>query len=203
MASKTIEGINLTVTTPKKYLVTIAGDGILFNKTPDMSMTKTEKKNQEKVAPDEYERLHWKEKAYVKNDKNLYIPGENIHQCMKDGSKYWGQKIPGEGNKTFTNVVASAIICEDIDLNATIEKLIPFGKNVNGNPTKGKKSMVYRLRPLLKPWQGQFVMHVFDSRLNVAILNTILTYAGTFEGLCDWRPTYGRFSLVEMKEVEL
>jgi hypothetical protein len=200
---KAIEAINLTVTSPKKYEVTIGGESILFNKTPDMSMSKTEKKNQEKIAPDDAERLYWKQKAYIRNGKELIVPGENLHQCMKDGAKYWGQKIPGEGNKTFTDVIASAVICEDLNLNTTTDDLIEFGKNVNGNPSKGKKSTVYRIRPLLRPWGGKFYMTVFDKRLSLSVLQTILTYAGTFKGLCDWRPVYGRFEIKNIEEVGL
>lgn len=204
MAKAKIEtAINLTVTNPRKYLVTIGGEGILFNKVPDMSITKAEAKEQEKLPADEKERLFWREKAYTKGNGDVYIPGENIHQCMKDGCKYWGQKIPGEGNKTFTDVVASAVVCESIDLGVTLDQLIPFGKNVNGNPTKGKKSMVYRIRPMLPSWQGQFIMHVFDARLSKNVLETILTYAGTFKGLGDWRPVYGRFNLIGLEEIKI
>jgi hypothetical protein len=206
MAKKTdvIECVNLTITSPVVYEVTIRGmDSILFNKMPDQSKPKTEKKNQEKIDPVENERQTWREKAYFEDDGMLYIPGENIHQCMKDGSQYWGQKIPGEGNKTYTDVITSAVICENMQLgiHKDGDEVIPFGKSVNGNPSKGKKSgcKVYKIRPLLRPWGGTFKMHVFDARLTPGILKTILSYAGTFRGLGDWRPVYGRFELENLK----
>jgi hypothetical protein len=206
MATKSIEGINLTITSPKRYQVTLRGSGgILFNKMPDLSETKTEKKNQEKVDKTELERLTWREKLYFESGKRVYIPGENIHQCFKDACSYWGQKIPGEGNKTFTDVVLKSVVVENMDLgiDKDSEKIVPFGKNVNGNPSKGKKSgcKVYKIRPLLMPWEGLLVMHVFDARLSMPVLRTIISYAGTFIGLGDWRPTYGRFELVEIKEI--
>ena len=146
----------------------------------------------------------WREKTYFDDDGMLYVPGENIHQCFKDGCQYWGQKIPGEGNKTYTDVVGSAVICENMMLGCHKDDdcVIPFGKAVNGNPSKGKKSgcKVYKIRPLLRPWGGSFRMHVFDGRLTVPILKTIITYAGAFRGLCDWRPVYGRFEMVDIKE---
>lgn len=205
---KEIEGINLTVTTPKKYLVTIQGaGGMLFNKMPDLSETKAEKKSQEKVDKAELERKNWREKLYFESDGMVYVPGENIHQCMKDAAQYWGQKIPGEGNKTYTDVVNKSVIVESMNLGVhkDSDKIVPFGKNTNGNPSKGKKSgcKVYKIRPLLMPWQGTFIIHVFDARLSQAVLKTILTYAGTFIGLGDWRPIYGRFSFTDICEVEL
>ena len=204
--AKTIEVVNLTVTNPERYRVTIRGmDGIIFNKMPDQSIPKTETKNQEKEDPIVRERRMWRDKAYFGADGMMYIPGENIHECMKEGSKYWGQKIPGEGNKTYTDIIGSAVIAENLMLgvNKDAAEVISFGKSVNGNPSKGKKSgsKVYKIRPLLRPWGGSFVIHVFDARLSESILITILSYAGAFRGLCDWRPTYGRFELVGIEKI--
>jgi len=203
---ETIEVENLTVATPRMYKVKIQGSGgILFNKMKELSQTKAEKKNQEKVDPAELERKEWREKLYFDLSNQIYIPGENIHECMKEGCKYWGQKIAGEGNKTYTDVVASSVVIENLylGLDKNSELIVPFGKNVNGNPSKGKKSgaKVYKIRPLLMPWGGEFVMHVFDARLTVPVLTTILKYAGTYKGLCDWRPTYGRFELISIKQM--
>jgi hypothetical protein len=44
-------------------------------------------------------------------------------------------------------------------------------------------------------------MHVFDARLTPDILNTIIAYAGTFRGLCDWRPIFGRFEVTAIKKL--
>lgn len=204
--TKTIEVENLTVASPIRYQITIKGmGGILFNKEPDLSVSKTEKKAQEKVDKTELERKTWREKLYFDSDGKIYIPGENIHQCMKDACSYWGQKIPGEGNKTYTDVVLKAIVAENLEIgiDKNSESIVPFGKNTNGNPSKGKKSgcKVYKIRPLLMPWGGSFVIHVFDARLSIPVLKTIMSYAGTFIGLCDWRPMYGRFELIDIKEI--
>lgn len=203
--TKIIDVENLTVTKPSRYLVAIQGmDAVIFNKMVDQSVPKTEKGRQEKLDPVEVERMTWREKAYFAPDGALYIPGENIHECMKQGAQYWGQKIPGEGNKTYTDVIASAVVAENmmLGIHKDSEQLIPFGKSVNGNPSKGKKSgsRVYKIRPLLRPWGGAFTMHVFDGRLTPSILKVVLTYAGAFRGLCDWRPTYGRFELVSIEK---
>ena len=201
------EYVDVSITTPKVYEVTIqgaGGSGILMNKMPDLSISKAEKKSQAKVDPTEAERLNWREKLYFREDGSVIIPGENIHESLKEGAAFWGMKIPGEGNKTYTNLVAASIIIEDADLgiNKDSNAIIPFGKAVNGNPSKGKKSgcKVYKIRPLIRPWKVTFTMHFFDGRLSLEILRTIFHYAGTFKGLGDWRPTYGRYEIVEIKE---
>jgi len=200
---KTIEVNPITVTTPKKYVVTIQGmGGILSNKMPDLSISKTEKKAQAKEDLTEKERKVWREKLYFDDDNQLYIPGENIHESLIEGAAYWGEKV--EGNKRFTDLVKSAIVAESLYLGIKKDSntLIPFGKAVNGNPSRGKKSgcKVYKIRPLLNPWGGSFVIHVFDQRISLNILKTIVTFAGTFKGLCDWRPVYGRYELVNIEE---
>jgi len=173
---------NLTITKPACYEVEVEGiEGLLMNKMPDLSVPKTKKANQAKMDPIEVEQLTWREKLYFDEEENVYIPGENIHETLKNGCKYWGQRIPGEGQKTYTDVVEKAIICENLylGLKKNSDKIIPFGKAVNGNPSKGKKSgaKVYKIRPLIRPWGGVFKLHVFDGRLSLEVLRVILAYS--------------------------
>lgn len=200
--SKAIEGVDLTITTPAAYIVTIRGmDSILFNKMPDLSIPKSKSKKQTQEDRLENEKATWREKAYRDDKGELFIPGENIHESLKEGSAYWGQKIEGAGNKTYTDLVKSACIVEDMPLGMTEKDLIAYGKAVNGTPTKRSPSKVYKIRPLLRPWGGQFKIHVFDGRLDESILKTIISYAGLFRGLCDWRPKFGRFEIVSIEKV--
>jgi len=197
---------DLTVTKPARWAVTIRGmDAILFNKMADQSVSKAERSDQAKTDPLELERKLWREKLYFGADGLCIIPGENIHECLKQGAQYWGQKIPGEGNRTYTDVFASGTVVENMPLGVhkDSEHIIAFGKSVNANPSKGKRtgSKVYKIRPLLRPWGGTFVLHTFDARLTPSVLQTVITYAGAFRGLCDWRPTYGRFELVSLEKM--
>lgn len=203
---KTIDVSSLTITNPAIYEVEITGtDSILFNKMVDQSKSKAEQENQERKDPLEVERETWRERCYSDEKNNLYIPGENLHECLKEAAKYWGQRLPGEGKKTYTDIITKAIVCENLSLGKKIDCLIPFGKSVNSNPSKGKRSgsKVYRIRPLLRPWGGNFKIHVFDGRLTIDVLRVILSYAGTFIGLCDWRPNYGRFELKKITEATI
>jgi hypothetical protein len=206
MSQKIIDTINLKIAEPALYEIEIAGlDSLLMNKMIDQSVPKTKKTDQSKIDPIEKEKLYWREKAYFDENENVYIPGENIHECLKDASKYWGKKIPGEGNKTYTDVIDKSIICENmlLGMKKDSDLLIPFGKSCNGNPSKGKKSgtKVYKIRPLIRPWGGSFRMHVFDGRLDRSILEVILSFAGTFIGMCDWRPVFGRFAIKNIERV--
>ena len=199
------------VTVNRCYLMTIAGHtGLLMNKIPETTTPPGEEKKQTKLTHHEREEMSWRDKLYYREDIGVHIPGENLHESFKEGAKYWGQRIPGEGMKTYTDLVASAVVVEDAPLGSDgpMRKddptIVAFGKMVNSTPTKGKKGTgrVYRIRPLIIPWEATFKMHVYDERLTPEVLQTIITFAGQFKGVCDWRPQYGRYGLVDMEEIE-
>lgn len=194
------------VTRPTLYTATIKGmGGLLMNKMPDLSQPKASSMSQENEDLTEKERRIWREKIYFDGANQVYIPGENIHECLADGAIYWGKKV--SGNKTYTDLIKSAVVVDSLYLGMEKESplIVPFGKAANGNPSRGKKSgcRVYKIRPLVMPWGGSFGFSVFDPRLTQNVMKTILTFAGTFKGLCDWRPVYGRFELVNLEEREI
>lgn len=197
---------NFTITAPKGYVLNVKGTGgMLLNKVPDLSQSKADKKNQAKIDKSEEEKLNWKEKLYFDSTGAVYLPGENFHQCLKDAATYWKQKIPGEGNATYTNLFDKAVVVEDyyMGINKDDDRIIPFGKMANGIPGKGKKSgcKVYKIRPMIQPWEATWKIHIFDQRITFNVLQIVIQYAGTYIGFGDWRPTYGRFELVKLEEV--
>jgi hypothetical protein len=197
----TIDVTPITVTVPRQYDIEIMGmGGLLMNHMPDFSISKVSKPNQARVDPAERELKIWREKLYVDSANQVFIPGENIHECLFEGTKYWGERIAGEGKKTYTDLVKSGCVAESLYLgmDKDDERIVQFGKMVCVSKTN--RSRIYRVRPLIQPWGGTFRLHVFDDRLTSDVLKTIVTYAGTFKGICDWRPVYGRFNLVGLRE---
>ena len=103
----------IQVTRPTTYTATIKGmGGLLMNKMPDLSQPKASGRSQEKEDPAEKEKRLWREKLYYDGQNAVYIPGENIHECMIEGTAYWGEKV--QGNKTFTDLVKSAIVVDSL-----------------------------------------------------------------------------------------
>ena len=212
--------IELQIAAPEKYIVRMVGKSdILFNKMIDQSETPAEgtsekgKKSAITKSKSDVERSIWREKAYFRPDTEiLYIPGENIHQCLVDGASYWGATIPGRGKTQYTGVVKSGVICQDVALtipgskpgsclDAKKSDLVSFGRSVNGTPTKGRGAKVYRIRPQLLCWSGHFLMTVIDARLTPQILSNVVSYAGLFKGIGDWRPNHGRFELESIERI--
>lgn len=200
--SKQNDFVATQVTAPVFYDVSIQGmGGIIINKKPELSQPKGTKKRELKQDLAEKEQLTWREKLHFDENEDVFIPSENIHECMKGGAAYWGEKVTG--NKTYTDLVKCGLNVESLyfpGLKKDSPLVVPFGKMVNASPTKPNGGSVWKIRPLLQPWGGTFKITVFDPRLTEKILQTILTYAGIFRGLCDWRPKYGRFTLTGLEE---
>jgi hypothetical protein len=70
-------------------------------------------------------------------------------------------------------------------------------------PCKVGQAIVMRTRPIFSEWKIDFVIDFEETQLNPAELQDILRMAGLRIGLCDWRPTYGRFTLDRFEEIKL
>lgn len=209
-ATTVVQPIELHVTSPKHYLVEIVGAaGLLMNRMPDEPMGQYSKADQTKIDHRERERLYWRDKMYYDPLRlGVHIPSENLHQSMYDGCRYWNKKIDGEGNKKYADLVKSAIVVQDLPLGngspmqVDDPAIVPYGKWCGAQPTAGKKGgKVWKIRPMIASWGGQFVLTVFDSRLTPDLMKIIITYAGKYKGVCDWRPKFGRYDLVNFTEV--
>jgi hypothetical protein len=70
-------------------------------------------------------------------------------------------------------------------------------------PCKVGQAIVMRTRPIFPEWRIDFVIDFEEAQLNPAELQDILKTSGLRIGLCDWRPTYGRFTLDKFEEMKL
>jgi hypothetical protein len=59
-----------------------------------------------------------------------------------------------------------------------------------------------RTRPLVDKWEAFFVVEIDTEFVEIALVAGILTRAGKFPGIMDWRVerggTFGRFTVVKM-----
>lgn len=58
-----------------------------------------------------------------------------------------------------------------------------------------QQSRLMRVRPFFKNWTASFEVSVLGEQVNTSTLTTWIENAGSFCGLGDWRPRYGRFEL--------
>lgn len=61
------------------------------------------------------------------------------------------------------------------------------------------QSKVMRVRPLFTNWKTSFEVSTLSEMVTSSMLETWLGNGGSFVGLCDWRPRYGRYEVKEVK----
>lgn len=57
------------------------------------------------------------------------------------------------------------------------------------------RKRIVRSRPIFRAWALEFTVNFDESLLDAKEIDAILDVAGRYEGLCDWRPKHGRFSI--------
>lgn len=65
-----------------------------------------------------------------------------------------------------------------------------------------QQSRLMRVRPFFKNWKATFEVSVLGEQVNTSTLKTWIENAGSFCGLGDWRPRYGRFELLDISVIK-
>lgn len=133
----------------------------------------------------------WEKAVYRDPEIGCYIPSKQLRASLvKAGVNF---KIKGRMGKTFKDLI-----------NATVEvdpDMIPLDKKkpdyVHQEFVRVQRAQILRERPAFKKgWEAKFTLLVLDDHMQVDRLKEILQYAGSFVGIGDWRPHFGRFEVV-------
>lgn len=141
--------------------------------------------------------LEWESGAYWKDGLGLYIPAENIEATIINGAK---ARKKGKDFQKYCEVV-DLYIPLDYGENLTKEQLI---RNYEYRDTRAMtvmRSKVLRTRPRFDKWKIVFHMQYNEECIDLNTVIEALEYAGSYVGLCDSRPKYGKFSVV-VKEID-
>jgi hypothetical protein len=168
----------------------------------------------------------WMGCLYVQNGL-LVLDSDNLMTVLREG----GAKCPaGRGNKTFKRETQSGIVVNEIGWPLRVDgKTIPysdikpliqekdFAKHCEHVQVLGFELFVkrarinqakhVRVRPIFHKWSASGSLTVFDESITTDKLKLILTHAGVYAGIGDWRPSspkspgpYGKFT-AEVEEV--
>jgi len=139
---------------------------------------------------------------YKDSDGKICIPALNVKAAMRDAAKDY--KVPSKGRKTFKDYVKAGIIVEP--------EMIPLRIPSGGDPEKSwkvdlrpvvvQKSRIMRARPRFDEWCLEFYVKILDPIITPEYLRKFIEDAGRYVGLCDFRPEFGLFDLVEFKKVD-
>lgn len=150
----------------------------------------------------------WIGSLYVEN-KEVCIPSDNLMTMLREG----GARCPtGKKGGTYKRQTQSGIVVNEpawpivgakgrIPI-AGIEKLIEnaefseheavalgLGFSLFVKRAKIGNSKHVRVRPRFDVWSCAGTLTVFDDTITDDVIANIVTFAGIYGGLCDWRPS--------------
>lgn len=134
--------------------------------------------------------LEWEQRAYWKDEVGgLYIPAENVEATIINGGKAFKR---GTDLQKFTDVTDLYIPFEYGE-KLSLEQLIQNYEYRDTRPMTVQRAKVMRTRPRFDKWQIQFNLRYNEEKIDLVTITNALEYAGSYVGLCDSRPKYGKF----------
>ena len=133
--------------------------------------------------------LEWEAGAYWKDGLGLYIPAENVEATIRNGAKV---NKKGTDVEKYVNVT-DLYIPFNYGENLTKEELI---KNFEYRDTRimvVNRQRIPRTRPRFNQWNITFNLIYNEEKIDLDTIVNAMEYAGSYVGLCDSRPKYGKF----------
>lgn len=184
-------------------------------------------KGNSKAGEDRTPAFRWIGSLY--HDNNVVcIPADNLMRCMMEG----GAMVPtGKGPKTFKAQTQSGMnvgtpysplrvdgqtipwadiqqLQDEPSFDRHVEAVQDLGFSLFIKRAKVGANKHVRVRPRFDRWALTFRLIVWDDQLTESVLHNVITYAGQYKGLCDWRPgspkspgSFGMFKLASLERV--
>ena len=138
---------------------------------------------------------------YVDDAGNIVIPEANIHAVIVKGAA-----------KTKKGTAAKEAIVGLAEAGAKFtfprkgdkspEALWESGEFVDRRRVVVQRNSIMRTRPKFREWTCEFTLEVDENLCNLDEVRQWLETAGSRVGLGDYRPMFGRFDVVEFKEMK-
>ena len=148
------------------------------------------KKGSAEKKSDNIESYLWRNEA-----GEVCIPGEYLRQAVIHAAKY--EQDPRSPRKSMMDLMKAALV--------SLTELASTGLKepdyIDKRRVVIQRNAVTRSRPALKEgWRATFVLMVnLPEYLAPQKLNSLIQQAGKIIGLADFRPSYGRFSVVKFE----
>jgi hypothetical protein len=179
---------------PYTVQVTIAGTAdFLFHRWDNENVAEKAKasKNSKAKKTDNLESY-----VYRLGNGELGIPGEYLRQSIINAAKY--RQDPRSPRKSAMDLFKAGVV--------SLTKVAGLGKKKWDYEDRRRaviqRSGITRVRPaLLAGWKARFeLMVLLPEYIDLSMLLDTATNAGRLIGVGDFRPTYGRFQVVNVKE---
>lgn len=138
--------------------------------------------------------------VYLTDEGTLSVPGINFHSALIAASKFHSDpRSPRASAKELFK--CGVLVVDDLSEITPARKTWEFE---DARRVRVQNSYITRVRPGLKAgWGLTFVIDVaLPEYITPALLQEVIVDAGRFCGLCDFRPVFGRFSMVGFKVLD-
>ncbi|MBI5788545.1 MAG: hypothetical protein HZA78_06810 [Candidatus Schekmanbacteria bacterium] len=144
----------------------------------------------------------WKSALYWDNELGVIQPAGHLEAAMIKAAVNF--QIVGKGKKTYKDLFKSAVfVSPDYiphGLKGSKEDLVQEGRlTIDKRLVRVNNSGVERLRPMLKNWLLEFMIEIHDEQISADTVHQVLEHAGRYVGIGDFRPKFGRFSVVKFE----
>lgn len=133
--------------------------------------------------------LEWEAGAYWQDGLGLYIPGENVEATIRNGAKV---NKKGTDVEKYVNVT-DLYIPFNYGENLTKEELIKRFEYRDTRIMVVNRQRIPRTRPRFDQWNITFNLMYNEEKIDLDTIVNAMEYAGSYVGLCDSRPKYGKF----------
>ena len=126
----------------------------------------------------------------------LGVPGMNLAASLAVAAK--SRQDPRSPRKSLRDLAVASII--PLDVVAPFEPLTENWDFDDARRVTVQRAGITRIRPAMREgWTLRFRMLINGAEyFQLPVLSDLVTSAGKFVGLCDFRPTYGRFQLTSI-----
>lgn len=138
----------------------------------------------------ELSRLEWFGGLYSQ-DGLPCLPGEMIEAMLLESAK---KKKKGVQAKAGLIVPHNAML--EYEGPKDIDDMWKSGQFLHKIGVRVQRNKVIRTRPIFKEWAANLEIHYLPSLLNKSDVESFIEIGGQIVGLGDWRPKFGRFSVV-------
>lgn len=191
------------------YLVdiTVKGDApLLQHRFPVPELASMTKGGMKQTGAKDYTE-EWREHLYVTKGGQIYQPATHFEGALVKAAVNF--KITGKRGKTYKDLFRAAVfitpeeILHGVDNPDELDTDADKRLYLDMRPAVVQRARIVRVRPAFSPgWLLDFQIEVIDDQINSTLLQDVLVLAGKTVGIGDFRPKFGRFSVVKFEVVE-
>lgn len=138
---------------------------------------------------------------YRTDEGHIGIPGVAFAACIREAGRY--EKDPRSPRKSAMDLLRAG--CVPLDIVAPLDPLTEKYDYDHRARVTVQRAAITRTRPAMKEgWAVTFDLLINTPEyLSVGFMSSLIGNAGRLCGLCDHRPTYGRFAVKSIAVVAL